>query len=146
MLTETTVSPWSLYFLASARVLGNFSRHGPHHVAQKSTSTTFPFWAAISALYSSGVTGFRLTLPLLVRTTSPFGEGFSIKAALFSRRAAMSFSDVLPTDVADPLFCEQPATTTASIAASQTVRNVTMTQTARIFIALSLRIITRQRA
>ena len=43
MLMEMTVKPCDAYFFAKASVCGNFSRQGPHQVAQKSTSTTFPF-------------------------------------------------------------------------------------------------------
>ena len=39
-LIATIVSPWSAYFFCIVAIHGNDRWHGPHHEAQKSTSTT----------------------------------------------------------------------------------------------------------
>src|SRR5271156_2340759 len=41
-LMPTISNALSAYFLCSACIVGKDSRHGGHHVAQKSSSTTFP--------------------------------------------------------------------------------------------------------
>src|ERR1700685_3089344 len=63
MLTDITVNPCGAYFFASASVCGNALRQGRHQVAQKSTSTTFPFFAATIFLSSSGVPDGTVTRP-----------------------------------------------------------------------------------
>ena len=64
-LTPTISNPFALSFSKAARTLGISFTHGPHHVAQKSTSTTFPVSFATSTARLSNAVNFSATgLPI----------------------------------------------------------------------------------
>ena len=57
LLTANTTRPLPAYVLWCLTRFGKLCTHGPHQVAQKSTSTTFPFCSAIAASTWATVAG-----------------------------------------------------------------------------------------
>src|SRR5688572_22976734 len=76
--TPTSSTPLSLYFAYSSLLCGMDAIHGPHQVAQKSTTTTLPF------MFSA------LTAPLCHSESSSAGIGLPSNASCLARCASSS--------------------------------------------------------
>src|SRR5262245_38365081 len=61
--SDATARPLPLYFLCISTTCGKFSLHGPHHVAQASTSVYLASLFAIRSRNSSHFTGSSLASP-----------------------------------------------------------------------------------
>src|ERR1700740_2021642 len=70
MLTVTRSKARSPYMRYMVSRSGNSLKHGPHQVAQKFTSTSFPVWFLRNAFKSSALAGWILTGELSVSVSS----------------------------------------------------------------------------
>src|SRR5947208_1499244 len=99
-LTLTNTNGFSACFLTSSRSCGIIPRHGGHHVAQKSSTTTLPLWSAsLTALPSrscdSATVDGRPTNSLSVvsaSVTSPGGTPLAVLAPVTASSRSFSAS------------------------------------------------------
>src|SRR5689334_16929902 len=106
MLTARKTTSLSLSELVTSVMIGNAIVHGPHHVAQKSSTTTLPFCSARLNLAPSTVSKLKEGAGLLTSGWTEAGCADLSSKKLLTSCAPSCFAKVRSCAVGSTLACE----------------------------------------